>query len=364
MAKILCITNSSELAGTEKVVLLGLKALKARGHKAHLLSLHPLGALAPLLRAESISCQGLAYGRPFGLGDLGAILRAARAWEPDAIWQVGHNVAAAWAIRSLCPGHRVLSCHFHHEPPAWRWRLIYGQAVRTYDCVTFVNAFARDQALLLAPVLGDHSLVLNNPYELPKLLTRSERLRSRRAMALPPDARVVGNAGQLIHRKRWDVFLRVLKLLQRKRPTWAVIAGDGPQAAELKAMARHGGLTDKIRWLGQRSDMRTVYASMDVLLFNSDVDVLGNTPIEAVTLGLPAVCSVERGGLAGFFGAVKGLEVLGSHDEEALAARCERFLKYTRQSGECIRNLRHIIRRDCAPSRFAANLENLLGLAG
>ncbi len=346
----------------ERATLLGLRALKARGHQVHFLSLHPMGALAPLLDAEGIGYQGLPYRGPLGLLGLSAIKRAATSWRPDAILQTGHNVAAARAIQGLCRGHRVLSCHFHHEPPAWRWRLIYKQALAVYDRVTFNSHFSRDEALSMTPALANRSEVLVNPYEVPALVTRAEREQARKALGLPAKARVIGNAGWLIPRKRWDVFIQVLARLQGSHPTWAVVAGDGPEGPRLKALAAELGVADRIKWLGWREDLREVYAAMDVLLFNSDVDAMGNTPIEAVASGTPAVCSVRAGGLGELFDMIAGLQVRKDHDVEALTGSCEAFFAAPAKGRAAARRLRGVLASKSDPKVYARHLEALLGL--
>ncbi len=58
-----------------------------------------------------------------------------------------------------------------------------------------------------------------------------------------------------------------------------------------------GIATPGVIWTGWLTDLTPFYAGIDVLLFNSDWDALGLTPVEAMSYGVPVVASVEHGGL-------------------------------------------------------------------
>ena len=55
------------------------------------------------------------------------------------------------------------------------------------------------------------------------------------------------------------------------------------------------GIAERVYWTGWLSDLAPFYAGIDVLLFNSDWDALGMTPVEAMSHCVPVVASVERG---------------------------------------------------------------------
>jgi len=183
--------------------------------------------------------------------------------------------------------------------PAWRWKLVYRKADACFDRIAFVSAHIRDQALQLRPAFARKGTVLPNPIVFPPAAGAVERAAARRSLGLDVDAKVIGNAGWLIPRKRFDVLLRVAARVQRRQPVTVLIAGDGPERPALEAQAASLGLD--VRWLGWQSDLLAFFRSLDVLVFNSDADAHGNTPVEALAAGVPAVCSVLEGGLPAFF---------------------------------------------------------------
>lgn len=137
---------------------------------------------------------------------------------------------------------------------------------------------------------------------------------------LPGDAKVVGNAGWLIPRKRWDIFLQVAARVVAENPkVFFLIAGDGPERANLEELADSLGISDRIRWLGWQKDLSQFYPALDVLLFNADWDAMPRTPLEAMAFAVPVVCSVLHGGTREMISDDSVGICLPEHDIEKLA---------------------------------------------
>ena len=99
-----------------------------------------------------------------------------------------------------------------------------------------------------------------------------------------------------------------------------MIAGDGPERQALEALAAELGSAAAVRWLGWQPDLKPFYPALDVLLFNSEWDAFGLTPVEAMSYGVPVVASVRNGGLGEVLADPKWGTLLHDHDEAALAA--------------------------------------------
>ena len=193
-------------------------------------------------------------------------------------------------------------------------------ACRRFDAITYPSEFIRGEAIDLYPALRDMSRVVRNPLEIPTLPLVEDRIRAREILKLPTDVKLIGNAGWLIKRKRFDVFLNVAQLVASKIPDAVfVIAGDGEERDKLVRLAARLGISDRIKWLGWQEDMSVFYKAIDVLLFNSDWDALGNTPLEAMSYGLPVVASVENGGLKEIMQGVGCGYLFDTHDIPAMA---------------------------------------------
>jgi glycosyltransferase involved in cell wall biosynthesis len=112
---------------------------------------------------------------------------------------------------------------------------------------------------------------------------------------VPEGTRLVVSAGGLEERKGFDVLLDAFARLGGRR-AWLVIAGDGPDAADLRERADRLGLGERVRFLGYRRDMPEVLASADVFVLASRKDSLANVMLEAMSLGVPVVAT-ETGGV-------------------------------------------------------------------
>ena len=229
--RVLHVIQCTNLGGMEHSALQMMRKQIQRGHRWRLVSLNPIGGLGPLLEELGIPFTGLNYRGRGGWLSLMEMYRAFRAEPADAILMTGHNMGAMLALGGLCRGRRILFIHFHHTgvKPVWQWRLIYRLACRQFAAICFVSDFIRREAEAIYPALRALSRTVRNPYELPELPTVEEQAAARSSLGLPPDVPVVGNAGWLIERKRWDIFLQVAKVVAAEIPNSVfLIAGGGP----------------------------------------------------------------------------------------------------------------------------------------
>ena len=111
---------------------------------------------------------------------------------------------------------------------------------------------------------------------------------ARERLGLPAEGPVVAFVGRLTAVKRPERFVDVAAGVAPGRPdaTFAVV-GEGPLLEPLRARA--AGLGDRVRFLGWRSDVETVYAAADVVVLTSDNEGMPVSLIEAASVGRPAV---------------------------------------------------------------------------
>jgi glycosyltransferase involved in cell wall biosynthesis len=111
------------------------------------------------------------------------------------------------------------------------------------------------------------------------------RDRTRTELGLWPSEPVVGAVGRLDPGKRFDVLLRAMAGLDAT----LLLVGAGPERAVLEALAGRLGLADRIRFLGEVTDVRPLLCAMDVLAAPSAEETFGLAVLEALACGLPAV---------------------------------------------------------------------------
>ena len=359
--RILNIIQCAHLGGMEQASLRLMQALKARGHELRLISLNPIQGLGPLLAKAGIPACGLDYGKRGKFATMVDLSRVLRSEQADAMIMTGHNLAASLSLGNVCRDHRVLAAHFHHNGvmPAWRWRLIYRFALRRFQAITFPSDFVRREAVAICPAIKGISHVVRNPIEMPPRVTPEERLIIRERVGLHPQVRLVGNAGWLIPRKRFDVFLRTAAVAaSRRQDIRFVIAGDGPERPSLQHLALSLGIADKVHWLGWMDDLRPFYAGLDVLLFNSDWDAFPTTPVEAMSYGVPVVASALNGGLGEIIQDESVGWLTDKHDSALLAEWVTAAMTDDgRRKGA---TARECVAETCDPASISGFIEGLL----
>jgi glycosyltransferase involved in cell wall biosynthesis len=103
---------------------------------------------------------------------------------------------------------------------------------------------------------------------------------------------VVSVIGRLSPEKGQDVFLEACRLAAQKDCEFVgVLVGEGPWEHELRARAKAMGLESRVRFVGHRQDVASVYAASDVIVIPSRSEGLPNVLLEAMASGKPVVAT-------------------------------------------------------------------------
>jgi glycosyltransferase involved in cell wall biosynthesis len=103
---------------------------------------------------------------------------------------------------------------------------------------------------------------------------------------------IVGFVGRLSREKGPDIFLdAAARVLARCRDTKFVVAGDGPDRAELDTLIDKLGIRDHVRMLGRCDDMPALYASLDIMVSASRIEGLPIAILEGMASRLPLVAT-------------------------------------------------------------------------
>jgi len=123
------------------------------------------------------------------------------------------------------------------------------------------------------------------------------RAAARHALGLTKHRAVVTTVGRLTAIKQQRLFLETAAALTRcGREIDFLIAGDGELRGALERTARDLGVADRVRFLGWRRDLATLYAATDVFLLTSRNEGTPVALIEAMAAGCAGV-STDVGGV-------------------------------------------------------------------
>jgi len=109
---------------------------------------------------------------------------------------------------------------------------------------------------------------------------------------IPSSVSVIGIVGRLVHQKGHKYLLEAMVRIKARFPgSMLLIVGDGPLKGELTAYARDRGLGKDVIFAGSRMDIPDLLSAMDIFVFPSFREGLGNALLEAMAAGKPIIAT-------------------------------------------------------------------------
>lgn len=193
-------------------------------------------------------------------------------------------------------------------------------ALHATDCMISVSDELRKSLIRRIP--PSKVITIHNGIDQDTVLSRLTTEEAKQRLGIPSDCAVVGTAGRLDPIKRLDLFVLAAKEIVNDLPNARfVIAGDGPDALRLRALAASLGLSDRVLFLGHRGDVYDVMRAMDIFVVCSDHEGLPMALLETLYLGVPVVARPVGGITEVIENGVSGLCVKSAEPED-LASVC------------------------------------------
>lgn len=116
----------------------------------------------------------------------------------------------------------------------------------------------------------------------------------RRQLGISQDSLVYITVGELIPRKNQSMLIDAFKKADIANSI-LLICGKGQEKDNLQKQIEENGLSEKVKLLGQRTDIYELLQCSDVFLFPSKQEGLPIALMEAMAVGLPCVAANIRG---------------------------------------------------------------------
>ena len=113
----------------------------------------------------------------------------------------------------------------------------------------------------------------------------------REELGIPQDAKLLISVGELNKNKNHETVIRAIKDLD----VYYIIAGRGDLHDYLQYLIDELNLSDRVKLLGQRTDVAELYVAADIFVFPSFREGLPVSLMEAMAAGLPCITSKIRG---------------------------------------------------------------------
>ena len=164
--------------------------------------------------------------------------------------------------------------------------------------------------------------LLNNAIDVEKF-KYDEKIRKakRKELGIKDNQLVIGHIGRFVAQKNHTFLIDIFNEIHKKnKDAILVLAGQGPLMDEIKSKVKDLGLTESVKFLGQRTDANELYQAFDVFLLPSIYEGLGLVLIEAQCAGLPCVASTEVPKVAKVTKNLYFIPLLNSSEEWAKTA--------------------------------------------
>jgi glycosyltransferase involved in cell wall biosynthesis len=154
----------------------------------------------------------------------------------------------------------------------------------------------------------------------------SQRAPVRAGWRVDEQTPVIGWVGRLDRKKRVEDFVRAAALVHRQHPQARFLIIGGPDAFmpeyadELQELAHNLGLGDVLRFLGDRADVPSLLAGLDIFVWLSHGEGMPHVISEAGAAGLPVIATCDNGSEEQITDGVTGLFVPHRAPERVAAA--------------------------------------------
>jgi glycosyltransferase involved in cell wall biosynthesis len=112
---------------------------------------------------------------------------------------------------------------------------------------------------------------------------------------VPPGVPVIGTIGRLRGQKAHDVLIEAFARIRDRTAAHLLVIGDGVLRENLLQQTREAGLEDRVHFLGVRTDLPDLYATMSVYAHPAYFEGMPNAVMEAMAAGVPVVATAVDG---------------------------------------------------------------------
>ena len=315
--KILYVDLESAWRGGQNQALLTMQGVAAQGHEAQL-----------------VTVRGSELGQRAGAAGIAVtyVRKRARRWSAAMAirlamakggWDVvhaneAHAVSAVW-LASLLQGRRGFGAPLvvarrvgYPLGKSWIARAKYAGVARMVANSRWVAERAEE-----AGMAGGKLEVIYEGTKIPEGITDGERNAARERWGIARGAPVLGCVGVLLPDKGQAWLIRATAALREEFPEIRLLlAGDGKCRGDLEQLAANLGMSKQVIFAGFVSEVRGVYAALDLFLLPSFFEALNNSLLGAMAHGIPSI-AFNLGALGEIMeDGQSGLLVSGTNVEE------------------------------------------------
>ncbi|HPF38601.1 MAG TPA: glycosyltransferase [Phycisphaerae bacterium] len=309
------VANRLEPGGAERMLVSMIPRLRSFGVEPIVYCLKDAGPLSAECAASKIQVREELLRFRTDVAVVGRLRRVLREDQIDAIvvsQSGGDRQFWSTITGGLTRTPIVVWCHWFPKAGERHIEVVNRLLSRGVDRYIAIGAAHQEALARIEQLPAGRIEVIPNAIDTTRFATPTDRTAGRQRLGLSEREFAVGLVANLRPEKRHDIFIAAAQRLARDHPDMRFfIVGDGPSAADVRKLARHSGLSERIlHLLGPRNDVPEILAALDACCLCSDTECFSVTMLEAAAAGCPFI-----GPLVGAMG-----EFL-KHGETGLAIR-------------------------------------------
>jgi len=211
-------------------------------------------------------------------------------------------------------------------------------SINKSDVVTSVSQSLKDDTNRLFDITTEINVVpnfidvekYNNPYT-----------DCQRHLMASDDEHIITHISNLREVKRVQDVIEIFDRIQKKTPAKLIVVGEGPEKESCEALCRKKGIENKVRFVGNSSEIHKILCFSDLFLLPSEKESFGLAALEAMASGVPVISSntgglpeVNEQGISGYLSDVGNVDEMAENALSILKppGTLQKFKKQARQS--------------------------------
>jgi glycosyltransferase involved in cell wall biosynthesis len=191
-------------------------------------------------------------------------------------------------------------------------------SINKSDVVTSVSESLRDETYRLFDIKKE-IVVIPNFIEIDKNRI-DENSPCHRSLMATKEEKIITHISNFRKVKRIPDVVKIFNEIQKEIPSKLMMVGDGPEKEVAEKLCEDLGITDKVIFFGNSSEIDKILCYSDLFLLPSETESFGLAALEAMACGVPIISSnsgglpeVNKNGYSGYLSDVGNVQEMAAN---------------------------------------------------